>query len=285
MNDSEKLNQLGETWYNMPEQGNEAARLALLEKIFGLVYELFPKREDIIAQFFISDWPKFDPNKGTLYDFFHYRLKNRKKDADKQDFDGAWTEEHDEISGKKQRVKKRHTSLDIPVGDDGGTSLKDGFLGAINVDDSRLIINEAVLELMTLMLDLKSRLGGKAGNPVRINYFRLFFTDGVVDAIQDCQVVNAFGRRERDLFRVIKETFLNYFMCSPCSSVEDILSTDLKLHGQMVEGQPMEPAERPLQLDVYTTYLEQVEHYTVKESAVSQQRTAYKAFMKAQFLC
>lgn len=47
----------------------------------------------------------------------------------------------------------------------------------------------------------------------------------------------------------------------------------------------MEPPEHPLPNDVYTSHLEQVERYTATAPAVSQQRTAYRAFMKELLLC
>lgn len=264
-NGREKLNRLGEKWYNMPEHGNEAIRLSLCEEIFGLAYKLFPKQNDAMGLFFEKDWDKFDPDKGDLYGFMSFRLKRRMTDLGRQDTGG------DE-------------SLDESLDGESDVVRGDTFVGDTDVDDSDLMIDETVLNLMTLMLDLKGRLGGRAGNPEKINYYRLFFTDGVVDAIH-CYGVKIFARRERDLLRAIKETFLNFFMSSPCGSVEDILRTAMKPYGQMVEGRPMEPPKQPLPNDVYTTYLEQVENSHIGASTVSQQRTAYRKFMKAQLQC
>lgn len=265
MNDRDKLNQLGEKWYNMPEQGNEAVRLALCGEIFLLAHKLFPRQSDAIGLFFEKDWNKYNLDKGDLFGFMSYRLRMRMIDLGREDTGGD-------------------DSIDAPVSDEGDTTRGELLPGDTNVDDGELIIDETVLEVMTLMFSLKDRLGSRAGNATKINYFRLFFTDGVVNAIQNDLGVKSFVRRERDLFKVIKVTFLNYFMSSRCSSVKDILYTALKLHGQMVDGQPMEPPKQPLPNDVYTTYLERVEHYSAKASAVSQQRTAYKTFMKEQLL-
>lgn len=285
MNDRERLNRLGEKWYNMPKQGNEAVRLKLYEEIFFLAYyKLFPKQRDAWGLFFEMDWSKYDPKQGDLYGFMNYRLKKRMEDLDKQDSDGVWMEEVDAVTGKTRRVKMGHDSLNKPVGENGSTTLEETIFGGSDVDDSELLIDERVLELMTLMLNLKDRLSSKASNPAKINYYRLFFTDGVVDAIHR-QGTKTFACRERDLFRAMKEIFLNYFMKSPCSCVEDVLRTGLKPYGQMVEGRPMEPPGHPLPNDVYTTYLGQVEHYTAGESAVSQQRTAYRTFMREQLQC
>lgn len=288
MNDREELNQLGEQWYSMSEQGNEAARLAvrlaLCEKIFDKAFRLFPKHLDAMGLFFEKDWDKFDPGKGDLYGFLSCRLKMREKDMDKQDFDGEQVKEKDADTGKERRGKKRHPSLCDPIGEDGST-LGDTISGDAGAADSGMMIDECVLEVLTLMFDLKDRLGGSAGNPVRINYFRLFFTDGAVDAIQSGHSTAAFARRERDLFRVIKVSFLDFFMSRSCRDVAAIADTELKLYGRMVEGRPMEPPKQPFPNDVYTTYLRQAEHYTATASAVSQQRAHYEKFLKEQLQC
>lgn len=262
----ESLQKKFREWHDMPEEGNEAARLRAYEDLFDAAMKLFPWQQDAFGLFFEMDWDKYDPAKGDLYGFMSFRLKRRMADLGRQDAIGG-------------------SSLDAGIGGEDDFSLLDAAPGDADVDDSALMIDETTLSVMTLMLDMKSRMGGRAGNPVKINYFRLFFTDGVVNAIQAGEAAEAFARRERDLFRVIKEPFLNFFMASPCARVADILASELKPYGEMVEGRPMEPPEQPLPNDVYTTYLERVEHYTAKAAAVSQQRTDYRAFMRANLSC
>lgn len=275
----ERLNRLGVEWYHMPEQGNEGVRLGLCVKIFELAYELFPPSEnndghggekmhrgDALGLFFEKDWDKFDPGKGDLYGFMSFRLKNRIIDLMRQDMSG-------------------YDSIDVEISSEDDTLVVESIVGDIGVDDSELMINDTVSELMTLMLNMKKHLPGRAGNETRINYFRIFFTDGVVSAIKAQTGLGEFTRRERDLFTVIKTTFLYYFMCRPCCSVQEIYNTDLKPYGQMVKGRPMEPPEQPLPNDVYVTYLEKVEHYTATAPAVSQQRTTFRKFLQENLLC
>ena len=129
MNDREQLNQLGEQWYNMPRKGNEAAKLALSNNIFTLAYRLFPWQSDAMGLFFEKDWDKYDPGKGDLYGFMSFRLKMRMKDLGRQD-----TSDVD--------------SIDAPVGGEDGIPLEDTVPGDTDVDDSRLMIDERILELM-----------------------------------------------------------------------------------------------------------------------------------------
>lgn len=261
----ETLNKLGEQWYHMPKRGNEAARSALCARIFDLAFRLFPKSEKSMGLFFERDWKNFNPEKGDLYGFMAFRLEKRKTDVERED-------------------AIRADSLDAPADGKDGPAMGDAVAGRAGAYSSATMVDETLLDLITLMFGLKNRLSGRAANSDRINYYRLFFTDGVAAAIRSCGNVQPFVRRERDLFRVIKQTFLNFFLCAPCACAEDILDAGLKPYGQMVEGRPMEPPKHPLPNDVYTTYLAQVEHKPVTDSAVSQQRTAYRRFMKEQLL-
>ena len=126
------------------------------------------------------------------------------------------------------------------------------------------------------MLELPERLHGRANNPTRHNYFRMFFTNDIVTYLQSGPSVKEFQRRERDLFATMKLDFLDFFMREECRTVPAVSCCPLKLYGELVEGKAMEEAELPLHSDVYISYLDRVEHTKVGHSAVSQQRTAYK---------
>lgn len=285
MDKRERLNRLGVEWYNTPDEGNEAVKAGLQNQIFLLAMELFPRQKDALGLFFLADWTgraqdgetgeqpakaRFDPSKGPLYEYMKYRLERRMTDLWKKDNKGV----------------SRRAPLDAPLGADGGEGAwADIIPGDADVDDRQLNFQEAVMELMLLMLRLKDNLKGQAGNSTRINYFRLFFTDGMVNVIHTDSGPALFARRERDLFQVIKVSFLDFFMSRPCRDVAAIAYAGLKPYGQMVEKRPMTPPKQPLPNDVYTTYLKQVEHRSVTESAVSRQRATYLKFFREHLQC
>ena len=63
-------------------------------------------------------------------------------------------------------------------------------------------------------------------------------------------------KRQRDIFEAMCIPFLDFFMRDICRSLEEILASDLKLHGEMVEGRAMERPEQPLPNDVYSSICE-----------------------------
>jgi len=78
--------------------------------------------------------------------------------------------------------------------------------------------------------------------------------------------------------------FLDYVLTDVCRRAEEIMHSDLKPYGELVPGAEMTFVRQPLPLDVYSEYLDRVEQYRAGMTAISQQRTAYRTFMK-EHLC
>ena len=134
------------------------------------------------------------------------------------------------------------------------------------------------------MLDLPNKLQGKANNPEKINYYRMFFTDGVTDYVRSSGG-QVFFAHEADLFQAAKLPFLDFFLDRVCRTVPRLASSETRPYGQLVEGRPDEPVEQPLPQDVYRSYLAREEGRKAGLSAISQQRTAYRAFLKRMLQC
>lgn len=143
---------------------------------------------------------------------------------------------------------------------------------------------KCLCELITLILLLPQRLSGQANNPVKIKYFRMFFTDSMVLSVHTMEM-EYLHKRQRDIFEAMCIPFLDFFMRDICRSLEEILASDLKLHGEMVEGRAMERPEQPLPNDVYRQYMRVVEHIEIRsDGAISNQRASYYQFLKER-LC
>ena len=147
-----------------------------------------------------------------------------------------------------------------------------------------LFLDERAYECLSLMLDLPNKLQGKANNPEKINYYRMFFTDGVTDYVRSSGG-QVFFAHEADLFQAAKLPFLDFFLDRVCRTVPRLASSETRPYGQLVEGRPDEPVEQPLPQDVYRSYLAREEGRRAGLSAISQQRTAYRAFLKRMLQC
>jgi len=278
----DEVDRLGEELANCGPE-DDGVRRRLVNDIFQLVYEAVYKKDesDAIGTFFLKDWHKFDPTKGQrLSTFIKDRLAFRAKDNMHLDRGDRYISENPPETGKTKR-RWRNSKADGRTEDGEEKSLVDGLPGRPGGDPYGVVLLDLMAcELLAAMLELSQRLEGRANNPVRRHYYRLFFTDNVVSILHSVETPEGYVRRERDLFRAMSETFRDYFMLRPCRSVEEIQHTGLKPYGLLVEGRPMDQEpKQPLPEDVYVTYLDRVEHYQANTSAVSQQFTKYKKFV------
>lgn len=77
------------------------------------------------------------------------------------------------------------------------------------------------------MLDLPNKLQGKANNPEKINYYRMFFTDGVTDYVRSSGG-QVFFAHEADLFQAAKLPFLDFFLDRVCRTVPRLASSETR---------------------------------------------------------
>lgn len=236
-----------------------------LGRVFELVYRLFPGRDDAINTIFLGEWKRFDPEKGTVYNFFSARIRLREKDA-----------------VRANQIRKQHIVEDGPAGKNMESSVLSNLPAGPEADpDSTLQLDATACELLAAILELPQRLQGRANNPERHSYFRMFFTDGISGFLRSGEAPAALLRREADLFRAVNLSFLDYFLVQQCRTVAAVQSSDLKPYGALAEGRPMDcPPAQPLPGDVYASYLKRVEGVQAGASAVSNQRKEYKKFMR-----
>ena len=275
-----KLERLCLAWRDL-EPDSDAARASLNLELTATLLELFPRRDalEALGAFWLMDLDKYDPEKGDFCGYMLARLGLREQDLQRKD--AEMRRETRKENGQKRQQWVRAGSLDAPAGEGqeetAGSRLADGSAAS---GQENLEVESRAWELITLILLLPQRLTGQANNANRINYYRMFFTDGTVAALFSVGD-RPYRAHERDLFAAMKLPFLDFFLEDTCRSVDAILSSDLKAYGRIVEGRPMEPPGQPLPNDVYLEYLNAKEEAGVKSmSAISNQRAAYYKFLK-----
>lgn len=264
------FNRLGEEWTAAKEDADR--RKWLENEIFIHAYSLFEnvrlKNTDFrylegMADVWEKDWPRFDAARGTLYGFFAKRLHDRAVDL-----------------YRREIRNPSAFSLDAPVHTDSGEDGTASLLDTRGEEDAYPALEqERVSELLALMLRFPERLHGHAANPEKLNYYRLFFTDGVSYALQQGDLDPEQIPHERELWEVLKERFLDFYLIRQCRSAAEIQDCPVKGYGELVPGRPMgrEPPRPPLPNDVYLTYLNDREGKGLKsESTITNQRNAYK---------
>ncbi|MEG1683004.1 MAG: hypothetical protein RR295_04180 [Oscillospiraceae bacterium] len=270
----EKLNQLGAQWNAAQTPGNEAVRQAVEFEIWNLVFQIYdrPEQADQLGEMWEREWPKFDPDKGSLTSFLDYRFKMRERDQQRSN----------------ARAAEKCGSLDAKISGDGENEITGGeFLADAPAEDAFLLQERLDAEAFgwtALILGLPRRLQGRANNPIRLNYFRMFFTDSFSNFLRKEAEPTRYVAHERDAFQAMKLPFLDYFMDRPYRAILELAEGHLKSYGDLVDGRPMTEAKQPLANDVFIAYLGRLESYQANASAVTQQRQEYRKFMK-EILC
>ena len=277
-----KLEQLHLEWRRMNSSYDiDSAQMSLNLEITETFFALFPDQGvwETFGEFWMSDIDKYDPEKGNFQSYLLTRLKFREQDMRHKD-QGERREVYEE-DGRKYRRWVQNISLDAPIDEEGSETLEDTLADTSGLNGQELLeAEERIRELISLILVLPERLNGQARNQTRINYFRMFFTDSMVDILHtEGEMIRI--SHERDLFDAMNLSFLDFFMEAPCRTAREIIRTNLKLYGQMVKGRPMNTPEQPLPNDVYMQYMQEVEGTKLKSaSAITNQRMAYRAFLE-----
>ena len=269
----ERLNRLGEQWTGAKDDADKKKRLE--NEIFTLAWSIFGKVKlkntdfplmEGIVEFLETDWGQFDAAKGSLYGFFLTRLHNRAVNEYRKQSKDALNHA-DSLDASVSPVEETET---ISLLDQRGQE-----------DEYPSLHGPRIPELMAVIIHFQERLRGRSNNPERRNYFRMFFTDGVSDALRRGDLEPESVPRERELFEAMKTEFLDYFLSKRCRTAAGIRDCPPKAYGELVPGRPMTEPKRPLPNDVYITYLNGREGKALKsEATVTNQRNAYKLFLR-----
>ena len=285
MDSKERLNQLGKQWPNVKEHGSPEERTNTQSEIFLLISRLFPQRLDALGSFFLTDWKHYSPEKSDLYSFCAYRLAFRERDQYFQDQGWLRPKKANPETGQTERVVLRPKSIQEKVSDDGNAEWQDQLPAPErDAPEANVFANSRLVQLLTLMLRLPQELKGRANNPQKLNYYRMFFTDSIADIAQTMDEISSLEERERDLFQVLHLPFLDYFQIQICRTVAQLRVSCSKPYGELIPGRPMADPGHPLPNDVYCAYLEQHDGIQVGSPALSNQRTAYRQLL-GEYLC
>ena len=294
----EQLNQLG-IWYCLEkEKGfpDKNIKLELRIKMEELLLELFTGKipntsyrcEEILGELFDEILEKFDSTKKNLYQFTKKRLKYRAIDLYRKDFEIKKGKTPQEDGSTKEEWRSRTISLETPIDGNNEMMLGDTLESKHHIEEDfeeQNCIEVICSDLIMLMVELPERLHGRQRNPVRINYYRMFYTETVVKLLHGFSVEEVCERRERDLFEhSMQLKFLDFFMLNQYRTVRELQKGHLKPYGELVdrelpEEKRMAETEFPLKQDVYVSYMNRVEGKSVADSTLSEHYKSYLEFI------
>lgn len=302
-----RLNQLGEEWSAAKKRGDDGIAQAgeiysLALKIYGEAYfahhvssELkrltYVDPSSVITEFYIRDFNRFDPEKGSLYSYMNWMLPKRYFDVVCVDDGGEVKTIKDEKTKTKKRVLIPNRSIYDKSGDEEDAPLLidtdivlrwatvSTELHEVPEDDDQS--NYALYyHLLAVMLNLPERLHGRANNPTRLNYFRMFYTDDMTMLLRGerDERLQPYQFKERELFAAAHLLFLDFYSRDIYRSIPEVAFGHFKLYSELVNGRPNEEPKKVFD-DIYLSYFEREEKHSIVPGALSNQRAAYKKFM------
>lgn len=296
------INDIGEKWYYVKDaEKNEtdkySKKLNLWGEIGEIVYDKYNQKskfdigyQEVIQNFLAHEIFLFNAEKGKFSSFMQVRIENRKTDYDKKELTEE-VEAVDDTAEKYTVVKKRAERISLDKNIEG---LEDTYknmipsskniTGDLRIDEIQELEHILII-FLSLVLNFSLRHKGRGNNSVKQNYYRMFFTDSISYAIMEEDDITIFKSHEREIFKAIKQSFLDFFTYEKCKNVDDISKSNIRKYGEMVEGKPMEvPEKRPFAFDIYRTYLEVIEEISVSIAAISIQRKEFFKFIKDNVL-
>ena len=281
-----KLDQWVKEYVSIPPE-EKAYRKKLWDKIMIAYWDLFVNEDEnpnvqggnkggnkdyvdaIDAIDYIKDkfeWfiKNYQPEKGLFTHYVRATLKHRKERIRDS------YEKHNPEMFSGDRLQ--HT---VNRNADENLTLEDNLPNKKAVSAEKTVLGDmAASDLMGKIIYLVTHLEGRANNPERRNWFRLFFTEDITRFVQ---VEGLIFSKEREIFETIKQPYLDFYMSDICRTQKKIQITPLKMYGEIVPGQDCSK-EPPLPLpgDVSLTYLKQCEGKKAGVGARGNQKVFYE---------
>ena len=254
---SDRLDVVAVEWKNTPEDGFKAVKDALWAELFTHFFELYDEKYDnsnLVLDVFEYAIRNFDPEKGAFSHYVNRTFRMRKVEMYEKNTTTVTGE------GGEYKIPVRIDTLDQPVGE--GDELKSPLAELMSSPNSEDEV-ERVAYVIQLYYDLISKIinfdsvyKGKANNPLRRSWFRLFFTEDMTLTWK--LVASKYGERlEREAFRALNEDYLDYYMSARCRSARQVSGTPLKPYCKVVPAAVDDHRETPVPIpaDVSLAFL------------------------------
>lgn len=256
-----RLNEIADQWARLEPEGNEAARQTLYIELFTLAFQLYDTSGAMwVVDAFEEAIEKFDPARALFSHYFAHLLKKRRLDAYRYEQRHSPTGiSLDDLVGKKDQVELGKLLEDIHAENPEHAIMKEFKF----------------LELTSMILNFTQCHPGKSGNETRRNWYRIFYTEDITDTLKTKSLRFV---HERDVFAAINQSYLDYYMSAPCTTMEQIQVIPLRPYCQVVPEREGRTEETPVPIpsDVSLSYLRRCEGKRVGSSTRSRQMKFYK---------
>lgn len=293
----QKLDGLGQKWYEAKQNGDMAVKRATQEEIAIMMYEyantyVGRAKKTPIMEVIPDFWAKeiknsvnpmvtakcylesFDPQRGKLSHYIAMKLEYLRIEAYEKKVEINAHETTIDTNGEFTPMNKGDEEIYPPI-------IKDG-------PEKDYVDNGSTIEFLALICNLSNKLKGKADNATRRYYFKLFSTDFISYYLMEKRE-ELKGKRERsknrriaieeqhgrDIFAALEKQFLDYYMIDKCETIWEIQKSEVKRNCDLFDGGDNKTATTPLSNKVYLAYFQRILEQKIGDSHVSNQRKVF----------
>ena len=213
----------------------------------------------------LEKYEPIDSATGELRPFCKYMsflYKKRRITAyhqDKRDYNVAYSRDETMQDGEKSYQEGYSNSND------------EEYLDAL---ESRIVIDALKMELTTMILQFADCHTEKETEKKRREWYRMFYTE---DITLFCKELNGRSQHQRDIFRAMNLSYLDFYMSDKCYSCREIFETPLRSYADVIPGSLDDREIKvPIQAKISLAYWKTCKDEKVKGSIRSRQYKYYK---------
>lgn len=275
-----RLNTMALEWKAIPNEGNEAQRIAYENKIAAYALKLYDRyykhfyitnkngtiryteeeRYDAFISALLDVLKHFDSEKGTF-------IKRLMKVFPKRLVD---------ISKKNNEYQFNIVSADQQISDENDMTVWEKLEDEEAENCFSTELTDSVMELVAAIMKFAKEQDGTDANKLRrLLWYSLFYTEDITQLAQSMEVR---FRNEKEIFEAVKEAYLDYYMSRICRTMAEIAVTPLKYYEEIMEDSRYIGKEIPVPLPakISLLYLKNCEGIDVLSSARSNQQKMYQ---------
>ncbi len=266
-----RLNEVALQWKSLPPEGNEAVIVALRNEMWLLSFELYdPKQENFRSKGPNAD-REYQAASKTFLDVFEEVSQKYLPENGEFSHYLSHVFKLRQISTYRKESRTAPTGVSIESGNEDGSNIE---LPSTRVSNPEVLamLNARFAELGAMILNFS--LTKKKDSETRRMWYRLFFTEEMTLAAKTMELSVI---HERDIFKAMKLSYLDYYMSKKCRTLRNITYTPLKPYGDVVPKKKDVRAEPklPLPADISLNYLQICEGITKGDTARSEQLKNY----------
>jgi DNA-directed RNA polymerase specialized sigma24 family protein len=283
-----EINKLAELYAS---NKNDCERRKIRDEMANILYKnqskVYIKNDNddkysLISDAFISALQNFKSDKGaTFYTYFMSALENKQKDLLNKK---SKISRHEIFETDYNAKKEEDATSNISVDNFYNIKNSESDIYAVQVPDEEatdtLIATELAIKHMNLIINFYEFNRGKKANQVRYDYYKMFYTDNIGNAVRSEDCLKTFIIIEDKVQETMNLNFQDFYTKEPVRSLTALKKVKYKKHCEVVTGEASKELENPLPNNVFLEYYNQVNGIATSLPTVSQQKKAYKEYVQ-----